>query len=299
MVLHQPQQIDPQRVDPYAQSNPHGLPPVQERPYVPMQHTALTQVPMAQVHEATSRAAIGSVLVGAIAFCLSLVGFFPGSPVFYYSAGGVFAIIGGVQALRRHRSGYGASPIAPIAAIILGSLAVLFMVIGIAIHTTANVALSSNGAQVQSAAGAGSQDDSGPSTLHDPPVFATDSQLSSYEDSASSIAMGIYESYSGGQVVAANMNWPTGLQVDPQGKVMLPDGTTAAIIPAGGVANVVVSSDGKYFAVFVSGGPKTETAIYDSESNSYKWVCSTGAPATCPAGGLDPKTFSGNSTTDS
>ena len=297
MVIHQPQQIDPQRVDPYAASNPYGLPPVQERPYVPMQSTTLPPVPMGQVHAASNKAAIGSVVVGAIAFCLSLVGFFPGSPVFYYSAGGVIAIIGGVRALRLHRGGYGSSPVAPIAAIILGSLAVLFMVIGIAVHTTANAALSSNGAQVQSGGdtGAGIQDDSGSETLHAPPVFAADTQLSSYENSASSIAMGVYGSYSSGQVVAADMNWPTSLQVDAQGKVMLPDGSTAAIIPAGQVANVVVSSDGKYFAVFVSGGPKTEAAIYDSESNSYKWVCDTGAPASCPAGGLDPKTLGSGS----
>jgi hypothetical protein len=170
------------------------------------------------------------------------------------------------------------------------------MVIGIAIHTTANVAVSTNnGAQVQSGADTGAQDDSGLAALNTPPVFGADSQLTSYEKSASSIAMGVYAEYSSGQVVVGDMKWPTSLQVDAQGTVVLPDGATAAIIPAGQVANVLVSKDGKYFAVFVSGGPKTEMAVYDSESNSFKWVCDTGAPASCPAGGLDPN--SGESAT--
>jgi hypothetical protein len=292
MVIHQPQQIDPQRVDPYAASNPYGLPPVQERPYVPMQSTTLPPVPMGQVHAASNKAAVGSVVVGAIAFCLSLVGFFPGSPVFYYSAGGVIAIIGGVRALRLHRSGYGSSPVAPIAAIILGSLAVLFMVIGIAIHTTANVGPTNNGvgAQVQTDTGTGSgtQNNSAAGTLPDPPTFASDSQLTTYETSVSWITSGVYEEYSSGQVVAADMNWPTSVQVGADGKVLLPDGGTAAVIPAGEVANIVVSDDRKYFVVFVSGGPKNETAIYDSKSNSYTWVCAAGAPSSCPAGGVDP-----------
>ena len=292
MVIHQPQQIDPQRVDPYAASNSSGLPPVQERPYVPMQRTTLPPVSMGQVHAAGSRAAIGSVVIGAIAFCLSLVGFFPGSPVFYYSAGGVIAIIGGVRALRLHRSGYGSSPVAPIAAIILGSLAVLFMVIGIAVHTTANAALTTNGvgAQVQTGTGtsSGTQDNSAAATLPDPPTFASDSQLTTYETSVSWIASAVYQDYSSGQVVAANMNWPKSIEVNADGKVLLPDGGTAAVIPAGEVVKIVVSDDGKYFVVFVSGGPKNQTAIYDSKSNSYTWVCATGAPASCPAGGVDP-----------
>ena len=72
-------------VDPYAQINPYGLPPVAQRPYVSAQSSALPAVPMQQIHQAHNSAAIGSVVVGALAFCLSIVGFIPGSPVFYLS----------------------------------------------------------------------------------------------------------------------------------------------------------------------------------------------------------------------
>jgi hypothetical protein len=179
---------------------------------------------------------------------------------------------------------------------------VLFMLIGIAIHATAAASLTTNGvgAQVQTDTGTGSgtQDNSAAGTLPDPPAFASDSQLTTYETSVGWIASAVYQDYSSGQVVAANMNWPKGIQVNADGKVLLPDGGTAAVIPAGEVVNIVVSDDGKYFVLFVSGGPKNETAIYDSKSNSYTWVCGAGAPASCPAGGVDPN-VGGTSTSNS
>jgi hypothetical protein len=48
-----------------------------------------------------------------------------------------------------------------------------------------------------------------------------------------------------------------------------------------------VSSDGKYFDDFVSGGQHTEVASYDSETDEFTWVCDAGAPASCPASGYD------------
>ncbi len=298
MVLHQPQQIDPQRVDPYAASNPYGLPAVQERPYVPMQHTTLPPVAMGEVHQASNGAAIGSVVVGAVAFCLSLVGLIPGSPVFYYSVGGVFAIVGGARALARQRRGFGTSRIAPVAAIILGSLAVLFMVIGVLIHTTlsSSVNYGTNGSQSQTGTTSGSTTGALPTA----PSFSTDATLTRYEASAGQLATSIYATYNGGQVStgAVPAQWPGALMESTDGVVSFPSGTAAATLPNDEVVKYVLSSDGKYFVVAVTGGTHQEVAIYDSQDNVFTWVCDTGAPATCPSGGLDPNS-SGDTTSDS
>jgi hypothetical protein len=252
-----------------------------------MQHTAAVQY--APVRQGTSGASIGYIVVGAIAFGLSLIGLMPGSPVFYYSAGGVIAIIGGARALIRSRGGYGGSPIAPIVGIVLGSLAVVCMVIGIVIHTSVSASFNSTPVtQSQTGAGAadGSQGNSTSSFVPVSPNFPTDAALTSYEASAGAVAEGVYGGYSDGHVVATDMNWPTTLQQGPDGSVTLPNGTIAAKIPAGQVVKILVSKDGKYFGVFVSGGPENEIAVYNSETNKFNWVCDTGAPATCPAGGL-------------
>jgi hypothetical protein len=306
MILHAPQQIDPQRVDPYAASNPYGLPAVQERPYVPMQRTTLPPVPMGQVHQASNGAAIGAVVVGAIAFCLSLVGLVPGSPIVYYSVGGVFAIIGGARALSRTRNGFGTARVAPVLAIVLGSLAVVFMVIGIALHTTGYSTVNygsngTNGFQSQSQAGTGTTGGSTTEALPTAPSFSADATLTQYEVSAGQLATSIYATYNGGQVSSSGGlpgQWPASLMESTGGVVLFPSGTAAATIPNDQVIKYVISSDGKYFDVAVTGGNRQEVAIYDSEENVFTWVCDTGASATCPTGGLDPNS-SGNTTTDS
>jgi Protein of unknown function (DUF2510) len=280
---------EPQRVDPYSAANPYGLPAVQERGYIPMQRTAAAPVQYAPVRQGASGASIGYLIVGAIAFCLSLVGLMPGSTVIYYSAGGVIAIVGGVRALLHSRRGSGGSPIAPIIGIILGSLAVICMVAGIVIHTTATVSYGTGPvtqSQSGTGTGAGSEGDSSASVLPAPPAFAADPALSSYEASVAEVAKGVYGGYSSGNVVAADMNWPTTVQESPDGTVTLPNGTTAAKLPADQVVKIVVSTDGKYFGLFVAGGTDKEIAVYNSETNKFSWVCDTGAPTTCPAGGI-------------
>jgi hypothetical protein len=300
MVLHQPQQIEPQRVDPYAQSNPYGFGAVQQRPYVPMQQmrmqqTTLPPVPMQQVHDAHNNAAIGSVVVGAIAFCLSLVGVIPGAPIFYYSAGGILAIIGGIRALVRSRMGFGSNHMLPVIAIVLGSLAVLFMVIGIAIHATTYSKVLNRTNSSPSQPGTSSGMSSGGTSVAIPlsPDFATDSTLTEYERTASSVVSGIYLADNKGWASTSTgvLPWPTSLSGD-SGKVVSADGGFVAFLPSADDVKYVLSSDGKHFVVAVSGGTHQEVALYDSESNTFTWVCDTGAPATCPAGGLDPNSSS-------
>ena len=304
MVVQQPQQIDPQRVDPYAQSNnPYGLPAVAERPYVPMQYgSTLPPVPMNQVRDAHNNAAIGSVVVGGLAFCLSLVGVIPGAPFFYYSAGGIIAIIGGARARSRSRRGFGSAGFTPILAIILGSLAAVFMLIGIAIHATATSnALNGSYNNSRTQTGAGTSSGSTSQALPAAPAFGADPTLTQYEASASQLAHSIYTTYNGGQVSATGgvqPLWPANLSESTNGVVMFPSGTAAASIPSDEVVRYVLSNDGKTFDIGITGGTRKEVAIYDSEANEFTWVCDTGAPSNCPAGGLDPNS-SGNTTSNS
>jgi hypothetical protein len=72
------------------------------------------------------------------------------------------------------------------------------------------------------------------------------------------------------------------------GAVTFPTGSAAATIPTDEAVKYVRSSDGTEFVVAVTGGDHQEVAIYDSQANKFTWVCDTGAPSSCPAGGLDP-----------
>ena len=291
--MQQPQQIVAQHVDPYAASSPYGLPAVPERPYVPMQRTTLPPVPMGQVHEAHNTAAIGSVVVGALAFCLSLVGVIPGAPFFYYSAGGVLAIVGGARALSRSRKGYGGARVAPILAIVLGSLAVLFMIMGFVIHATANSINSSYSSQT----GTGSlSQSSGPIVLATPPTFAADPDLSNYEAVASQLAADVYLQY-GPHTAVQTVAYPATLPPSTNGRVDFPNGSVAFTSDEG--YKYVPSTDGKSFDIAVTGGARREVAVYDSQTNEFTWACYAGASVNCPAGGLDPNSSDGSTTSNS
>jgi hypothetical protein len=280
-------------VDPYAQANPYSLPPVSQRPYVSAQSSVLPAVPMQQVHQAHNSAAIAPVVVGAIAFLLSIVGFIPGSPVFYYSAGGIIAVIGGIRVLVRHGRGFGTVVWAPVLAIVLGGLAVIFMITGIIIHETASTYYSGSTSQVGT--GASGSNVSSTAVLPVAPTFDADLNLTTYEQSAAVIAQSIDTDYNGGYAASAAPNWPAALNETNDGQVTFPSGAVAATLPGGEVVKYVVSSDGKYFDLSVSGGDYSEVAVYDSQSNTFTWACETGAPGTCPAGGIPPS--SGGSST--
>jgi hypothetical protein len=129
----------------------------------------------------------------------------------------------------------------------------------------------------------------------------SDPTLATYEQSAWSISKSIYDTYNGGQVADTSVGWPASLVETTNGTVDFPSGTAAATIPSDEIVKYQVSTDGKSFAVFVSGGPRNEIAVYDSESNELTWLCDTGAPTTCPTGGLDPDDGSsdGGATTSS
>jgi hypothetical protein len=273
MVIH-----EPQRMDPYAPTVQSSLPPV----------------PMQQIHQAHNSAAIGSVVVGAVAFCLSLVGFIPGAPVFYYSLGGIFAIIGGIRALVRRSAGFGSIVWAPILAIVLGSLAVVFMVSGIILHSVEGTNSDATGSlsTVQHGTGASA----GQATVPLAPTFSSDRDMTNYESDVRVLALEIYEKYGSGVPAPPTQSWPTSMSVTPGGVVMYPDGSEAAQLAVGSLVKYVVSSDGNYFDISVSGGDGTQIAIYDSEANVFTWACEPGAPATCPAGGLQPDS-GGSSTT--
>ena len=288
-----PQRVDPQRVDPYAAANPYGLPAVPERPYVPMQRTTLPPVPMAQVHDAHNGAAIGSVVVGAVALCLSLVGVVPGAPFFYYSAGGVLAIVGGVRALARSRRGFGTARVAPVAAIVLGSLAVMFMVIGFAIHTIAASTVLNNGSYTSQAGAGTSQQAAGPVVVPAPPAFTADPELSNYEAQVSQLASDVYLQY-GPHDAVQNVAYPATLAPIIGGRVDFPNGSVT--FTSDETYKYVPSADGKSFDIAVSGGTRKEVAVYDSLANEFTWSCYAGASVNCPAGGLDPNS---NGTTTS
>jgi hypothetical protein len=292
----QPQPSHQQRVDPYAQASPYGLAPVAERPYVPFQQSSQPPVPMYQVHQAHNGAAISSVVVGAVAFCLSLVGFIPGSPVFYYSVGGIFAVIGGIRALSRRRRGFGTNAWAPVAAIILGSLAVILMIVGIAVHSTVNVNVNDSGSvsATQNQTGAGG---SSSGTVPAPPTFATDAQLTEYEQTAATVAHDIDEFGNGGMAYSPDPSWPATVTVAADGTIVFPSGTSPGMLPAGEVMTYELSGDKQNFAIAVSGGARNEAALYDSESNSFTWTCATG-DTSCPPGGIadDPGASSGSNT---
>jgi hypothetical protein len=298
LVPVEPQRIDPHaQANPYPQANPYGLPPVEQRAYVPMQNAVLPQVPMQAVHRVHNRAAIGSVVVGAIASCLSLVGFSPGSPVVYYSAGGLIAIVGGVRALVRRRAGFGTNAWAPALAIALGALAVVLMVSGLLIHANARMYVPESNSLSQNGTGLGNGGTA--STLPSPPSFAGDPNLTAYERSAATVAQSIYANYNGGQLTSSTPTWPADVTVASDGQVTFPTGVVATTIPAGEVLHYGVSPTLGFFTISVTGGNLSEIAVYESRENRFTWACASEAQATCPPGGTAVKPSSGDSSTGS
>ena len=295
LAMHQPQPIEPQRVDPYAQANPYGLPAVQERPYVPLQRGGPVSPSYYSPAQQGPGPAIGFVILGSVALALALVGFIPGAPVFYYAGGGIFGVIGGIRTLVRSRGA--GSPIASIAAIVLGSLAIVFMIISIAVHATAyaSPSFTDNGSSQTSsgtASGTGAQSGSSSGVVPTPPTFAADANLTAYEKTAAAVALSVDQFANGGMAYSPNPSWPAALTLGPGNAVLLPSGTSSATLPDGQALKYELSGDKQNFAVFVSGGNDKEIAIYDSSTNSFTWVCDTGAPASCPAGGLPPASSS-------
>ena len=243
---------------------------------------------MHQAHHAHNRAAISSVIVGAVAFGLSLVGFIPGSPVFYYSVGGIFAVIGGIRALLQRRRGFGRVLWAPILAIVLGSLAVLLMGIGIVDRSTVNLSTGYTGSTTTTQ----NQSGASPIQIAAPPSFGTDALLTQYEQVAARISGGVLNQYAGGATrLASGQAWPSALTLSPNNTVLEPDGTAIGSVDPGEVLQYSVTSDGRGFDLFVSGGDKSEVAVYDSMTNSYTWTCPA-SDTTCPAGGTDPNSSS-------
>jgi hypothetical protein len=285
--------VESQRVDPYAQANPYGLPPVEQGAYVPTQNAVLPQVPMQAVHQAHNRAAVSSVVFGAITFCLSLVGFIPSSPVLYYSVGGVFAIAGGVRALVLRRAGFGTNVWAPVLAIVLGALALVFMVSGLIIRETRNSYIPESNSLSQSDTGIGNG--GAASTLPSPPSFAADPNLTAYERSAATIAQSIYANYNGGQLTSPTPTWPADVTVASDGQVTFPTGVVATTIPAGEVLHYGVSPTLGFFTISVTGGNLSEIAVYESRENRFSWACASEAQATCPPGGIALEPSSGDS----
>jgi hypothetical protein len=285
----------PQRIDPYAASNPYGLPAVQERPYVPMQRSAVAAVQYAPVRQGTSGASVGYVIVGGVAFVLSLISLAPASPVFYYSAGGIIAIVGGIRTLLR-RNSYATGVGAPIAGIILGSLAVICMIAGIAIHSTSHVTYSNQTVGTSNAGGTNGDSGSSSGTLPAAPSFAADTALSGYETTAYNVAHSVDEFANGGLTYAPNPSWPATLTLSGNA-IMFPSGTSFGDLPADQLMDYELSDDKSSFDVFISGGDKTQIAVYDSSSNSFSWICETGAPSYCPPGGVNPGSDPGGTTT--
>jgi hypothetical protein len=257
------------------------------------------QVPMQQVHQQHNSAAVASVVVGALAFTLSLVGLLPGSPIFYYSAGGVFAIIGGARALARRRQGFGTDRKAPIAAIILGSLAVVFMITGILIHVVGTEVANTNytsGTTSNAAPQVSGGSNVASATVPAAPTFAADAELTAYEKTAGDVALDVDKFANGGYAFADNPNWPAALTVTSDGTILLPPGTSPGTLPAGQEMRYVLSGDAQSFDIYVTGGTHDEIAIYDSSTNSFTWTCDD-SDASCPPGGLTPDPGNQSSTT--
>jgi hypothetical protein len=276
---------------PQAVAMPNGGYPAQRNGYAP--------VPMQHVHQQHNSAAIGSVVVGAIAFCLSIVGLLPGSTVYFYSAGGVFAIIGGARALMRRRQGYGTSFVASVIAILLGSVAVIFMLTGILVHNLGGddtLQTGAAGTTSNSAPQVSSGDSESNATVPAAPTFATDSQLTAYEQSAAEVALDIDQNANGGLAFTPIAHWPGTVSVTSDGTILLPSGTSPGQLPSGQQMRYLLSADKRSFEVIVTGANQQEFAIYDSSVNGFTWTCATG-DATCPPGGVAGNTGSGNATT--
>jgi hypothetical protein len=296
----------------------------QERPYVPMQNVYNER--MARQQEWNSQAfnnqqlptvGVGYAISGLVFFALSLVGLIPQSPIYFLSYGAIFAVIGGIRILGQRSKGRRLRLWPPVIALVFGLIAILISGSEFALNTIARtdgLSAYNSGLPVQGTQGAdgqsgdanlgsGAQGGAQGTTLNAsmpaPPTFAGDSALTTYEASARNIATSLYASYNGGVIGTPGAQWPATLTENADGTVSFPSGTVAAQIPADQDVKYEVSSDGKYFDVAVSAGNHQELAIYDSENNVFTWMCDTGAPASCPAGGVSPDSGSGTVTSNS
>ena len=264
-------------------------------------------VATAQARQQHNSAAIWPLVLGIIAFCISLVGLLPGSTIYFYSTTGIFAIVGGASALARRRKGFGTLLAAPIAAIILGSVAIVCMIIGVVLHAnpTSNNYNSSGYSSKEGGSGPGAHLPLGNIFnqwgMPNPPSFASEPNLTRYEQSAENVSMSIIDTYSDGHYSHGNpvapAGWPTSLSQNSSGQVVFPNGQLAMTIPSDEIVKYFLTSGGASFIVEVYGRSDPNAALYSLSANNFSWICAKDAGSTCPAGGLTSSSAGTGATT--
>lgn len=216
----------------------------------------------------SNRAAWLSLLFGVAALGLTVVSALPGSPIIWVSGVGVVAVIWGIRALARLRSGRSTIVWAPILGMLLGIVATISMVLGIGLMSLAG----SIGPQ-SPAAGSSPSVVSPPKTSPEPFVFPSNSQLTADEVAVQTLATAVNRAFAGGNSkLATGQAWPTSLTMSGS-NVLTATGKHVATLPAGLTAHYQLATNGSSYQIAVTGENTAELATYNSGSNGFSWGC--------------------------
>jgi hypothetical protein len=212
-------------------------------------------------------AAVLALLFGAVALGLAVAHVLPGNRIWVLAAC-LIALIWGIRAVVRRRSGAATILWAPVVGILLGVIATASVFVGGEVISLVSSVVPQP-AVVSTAAAAASA----PKNSAEPLVFPSNASLTADETGVQTLATALNRMYASGKAtLAPGHAWPASLRMS--GSVVLAsNGARVAALPVGLTATYVLSADKSSYRLSVTGKNIAELATYGSGVNGFSWSC--------------------------
>ena len=221
-----------------------------------------------------------SLLFGLVAIGMTLVSFLPGSSTLWISGAGVVAIIWGILAFSQRARSRAGNVWAPVLGILLGLSATAITVTGIGVIDVVHSATAELLPTASKTATANVP--ATPPASPEPFVFATNPVLTSDGTELQQIATALNQSFAGGNsTLGTGQAWPKSLKFSAT-QVLTDSGTPIVTVAAGHFFGYRLSADQKSYTFAVSSDKRTESAVYNSATNRFSFVCPVGDTTCVP-----------------
>jgi hypothetical protein len=213
-------------------------------------------------------AAVLALLFGAVALGLAVAKVLPDNRI-WVSTACVIALIWGIRALARRRSGAATILWAPAVGILLGIIATASVFLGGDVISLVSAVVPQQASAISTVPAA----TSAPRTSTEPLVFASNASLTAKETGVQTLATALNRMYASGNAkLPAGDVWPASLRMS--GSIVLAsNGARVATLPAGLTATYVLSADKSSYRLAVTGKNTAESATYSSGLNGFSWSC--------------------------
>lgn len=253
-----------------AKPNPYGLQGVVSVPRAPLTDEEIEARSIRDVApRPNNNLSWLALLFGVMAVGFTLLASLPVSQTAWVAGATVAAMVVGIGALIRRRSGLATNGLAPVVGILLGVVATVTMLLGVNILSAVESITQLGSTPTASQSPIASVPTSNPVPL----VFPNNAQLTADETATQSLATAINRAYAGGQAsLKAGQAWPATLRMSGSA-VLTPSGSALVTLPAGMAATYQLASNGASYHIAVHGTSLVELATYDSGANGFSWSC--------------------------